>query len=230
MRLTKRSLANDLTDTIDMSNHNADHARVKLAIDRLKDFEMELGENPRIYYAEGLLWSLSLGQGIKAFQCFAKALELDPSYENAAVNAAMYAPNEEEFRIYGDIVSRLSPDRKIYIHKKINALSQGIPYWKVILSEYEEKKSIISAKIELALASAKLDSEQELNYRRNRFEILRSIDLENQRMRESKGEAFPSDERLALQEALLELEKAIVLDPYDATFWNYKAEWCKRTT
>jgi tetratricopeptide (TPR) repeat protein len=214
-------------DTITMSNYNADHGRVSLAMDRLIDLETELGKNPRICYAEGLLWSFSLGQGIKAFECFVEALKLDPNYENAAVNATEYATNEKEYTEYSGIAARLSPDRKVYINEKIGALHQGTQYWEILLNERDGRESIFCAKVELALASGTLPPDKELDCRRSRFEILRNIDLADQRLRESKGEAFPADERLALHEALLELDRAIALDPYDATFWNYKAAWCR---
>ena len=224
MRLTKRSIAADLMDTITMSNYNADHGRVSLALERLKDLEMELGENPRISYAEGLLWSSSLGQGRKAYECFARAVELDPGYVNAACNACYFAPTEEEYRKYCDLLSHLSPmEAQRFIHR----LGQGLPYWQILLNERERETPEFGAKLELALASGTLPAEQELDCRRARFTLLRKTDSTEEKLREAKGEAYPPDERLALQEALTELEKAIVLDPYDATFWNFKAAWCR---
>jgi tetratricopeptide (TPR) repeat protein len=228
MRLYERSIDFDLNRTINRCYFDADHGRIKLALDRLKDLEMELGENPKIHYAEGMLRKDSLKQGVEAFECYVKALELEPNYENAAVNAAVYAPNENDFRKYAKIASKLAPKDAAIFQNQISTLDEGhYPYWQKLISTSARVKGNpeLGAVIDLILSSTTLPSETELDFRRERFQILRNLDSSDQAKRESMGESFPDDERLALHEALEEIDKAIELDPYDATFWNYKAAW-----
>jgi tetratricopeptide (TPR) repeat protein len=226
MRLYERAIEFDLMRTIQRCYFDADCGRIKLALDRLKDLEMELGENPKIYYAEGMLRKDSMEQGIKAFSCYTKALELDPNYENAAVNAAAYAPNEEEIRKYIKIAAKLAPIDASIIQKRLEILDESCyKFWQVLIGNSVDTER--GALIELALSSTKFPLETELKYRRDRFQILRSLDNSDQMKRETMCEFFPPNERLALHEALEELNRAIDLDPYDATFWNYKASWCR---
>jgi tetratricopeptide (TPR) repeat protein len=228
MRLYKRAIKIDMMDTINRCYLDADQSRIKLALDRLEDLELELGEQPRIFYAEGMLRKDLLGQGVLAFGCFAKALKLDPNYSNAACNAAGYAPNEVEFRAYNKIAARLSPpDRQIFTHQ-VDLLNQGIPYWQIILPRaisVAKENTAYASLIDVALASGTIPRDKELEYRQKRFQILRNQDKLDQSLRESMAEEYPPEERLALFEALNELEKAIILDRYEATFWNFRAAW-----
>jgi tetratricopeptide (TPR) repeat protein len=227
MRLYERAVDFDLMNTINRCYFDADHGRIKLALDRLKDLEDELGENSKICYTEGVLRRDSLMQGVAAFHCFEKALELDPDYENAVVNAAGYAPNEAEFRKYIRLASRLAPTDASLLEKQLAFLEAGQhPYWQRLIGASSAAESAAEgALIELALASGELPEDKELALRSKRFQFLRKADEADQIKRESMGEFFPADERLALHEAMKELDQAIRLDPYDATFWNSKSAW-----
>ncbi|MEI7845035.1 MAG: hypothetical protein WCK35_04435 [Chloroflexota bacterium] len=227
MRLYRRAIKTDMMDTINRCYFDADHGRIKLALDRLKDLEAELGEQPRILYAEGMLRKDLLGQGLLAFNCFAHALELDPGYANAACNAAVNAPNETEYRKYSAIAARLSPADRPSLEHGLELLDQGTPYWQIVLNQIgdDEQTPAYGSALDLALASETLPEENELSSRTARFQLLRKQDLVDQKMRELMAEDFPPNERLALLEALKELEKTIELDPYDATFWNFRSGW-----
>ena len=230
MRLYERAEEFDLMVTINRCYFDADQGRIKLAIDRLKDLEEELGEKPKIYYTEGMLRKDSLGQGINAYRCFSKAVDMDSNYENAIVNAAIYAPGEIEFRRFARKAFDLSLNESSHFETLLKYIDEkNEPYWQILLQSItsEGLNPDTAAHIQLGLSTAKLPQDEELNYRRQRFQILRQIDENDQKKRESMGELFPSDERLALHEALEELEKSITLDPYDATFWNFKSAWCR---
>jgi len=49
------------------------------------------------------------------------------------------------------------------------------------------------------------------------------LDRAAQAQRDAQAEAFPADERTVLHDALEELEKAIVLDPYGPALWNSRS-------
>jgi len=229
MRLYKRGVDFDLMVNINRCYFEADHGRLKLALDRLEDLAEELGPQPKICFTEGMLRKDSLAQGRRAFCCYRDALELDPLYENAAFNAAAYAPDEEGFRRYAAIASGIAPDEAEGLQQQLEFLDENhTPNWQRLLSAPAGKAgdAELGAYIDLALASEDLPKkDKELDFRRKRVKILRDLDLADNHMRESKGESFPADERLALREALEELNRAIELDPYDATFWDNKANW-----
>ena len=84
MRLYRRSKPIDLNDTIALCDFDADHGRVKLALERLRDLEEEVGADAKISYAEGLLRRDFLGQGKQAYQCFVRAHQLNPQHGLAA--------------------------------------------------------------------------------------------------------------------------------------------------
>jgi len=83
-----------------------------------------------------------------------------------------------------------------------------------------------AALMELALLAGKMSPDEEVRTRRVRAQSLRALDAEEQRYRETILEFFPPDERLALHEALAELDQAIALDEYDPELWNLKSAWC----
>ncbi len=231
MRLYRRSKQIDLTDTIALCDFDADNGRLKLALERLRDLEEEIGSDAKICYAEGLLRKDFLGQGQKAYECFVRAMELDPRYVLAACNAAAYAPSEAAFREWGSVACRLSPKEESAWQIRLQLLKECASYQNLQrysgARERDEKNYGTSAAfIELALLDGGLEEAEEAGIRRVRAQSLRAIDQEAESSRGAAGEAFPPEERLSLQEAVLELDRAITLDDYDAELWNLRSAWC----
>jgi hypothetical protein len=65
----------------------------------------------------------------------------------------------------------------------------------------------------------------EVQARRSRAECLRALDVRAHQHRETMAEHCPPEERLALLEALAEIDRALACDEYDAELWNFKAAW-----
>jgi tetratricopeptide (TPR) repeat protein len=231
MRLYRRSKEVDLNDTIALAGFDADHGQLDTALERLRDLEAELGPDARICYAEGLLRKDFLGQGRKAFECFARAAELDPEYALAACNAAVFAPTEAEYQKRSLIAARLSPADAAAIEQARRQIRECGSFARFRLEcglhELEEKDyGGTAAYLELGLAGQVIDPEEATGFRRLRAQSLRALDERAANQRETAGEWFPPLERLALQEALLELDRAIALDEYDAEIWNLRSAWC----
>lgn len=232
MRLYHRSKQVDLTDTIAHCDFDADHGHVKLALERLRDLEEEVGADAKISYAEGLLRRDFLGQGQQSHQCFVRALELNSTHALAACNATHSAPSEAAFRQWADVASRLSPSDAPGLQTLMRQLaSEGASYQELLLhrsaTRFNNKKyGSCTAFLELALQAGMLEENKESQMRRHRSQCLRVLDREAEQLRESAGERYPPEERLPLQEAVDELDRAIALDEYDAELWNLRSAWC----
>lgn len=227
MRLYRRSKQWDLMDTINRCYFDADHSRIRLALDRLADLESEVGPDARIAYAEGLLRKDFIGHGQQAHLCFVRALELDPHHAFAACNAAVYAPDETEFRKRSQTAIELSPDDAPQLSMEQSILNHGESYWKLLLARADDTRhGDCAALIDLALATASMPPEEEVKWRRQRAQQLRRLDIQAEGQRKSMGEDFPPPDRLALAEALTEIDRALALDEYDAELWNLKSAWC----
>lgn len=230
MRLHRRSAELDLMDTLNRCYSDAEHSRIELALERLKDLEAEMGPHVHIAYAEGFLRSEFLGQGQRAHQCYFRALELDPHHAFSACNAAMSAPNVSEFRRFSAVAVRLSPGDAAGFREMLRELDGGVPYWQLQGRMAEEHRrrnepGKCASSLEVALSTATLSTEQEVQLRRMRAQQLRVLDSEAASRRETMVEHFPPQERLALAEAIRELNLAIEIDEYDAELWNLKAAW-----
>jgi len=68
--------------------------------------------------------------------------------------------------------------------------------------------------------------EEELAARKIRAKCLRALDKEASMKRTSQFEEFPPDERLALHDAIAEIDRALLLDEYAPELWNFKSAWC----
>lgn len=213
---------------------DAQHGRVSLAIERLRDLDNEFSQDAQIVYAEGLIRKDFLGQGIEARELFEKAYELDNTHAFAVCNATLFSRNELEFSKWAKIAKKVaSKDRDLqsFVTDVSSNLDNGVLYHELLFEackqHYEEKSFGPSAAyMELSLLTGKMSPNEEVNNRRGRAQSLRALDAEEHRHRETLREAFPPDERLALYEALKELEKAIALDEYDPELWNLKSAWC----
>ncbi len=232
MRLYLRSKQVDLSDTIAHCDFDADHGHVKLALDRLRDLEEEVGADAKISYAEGLLHRDFLGQGLQAHQCFVRALDLNPTHALAACNATHSAPTEAEFRRWAELAIQVSPSDAPMLRTLMQQLGQeGASYQAYLLqrsaSRFEKGKHGSSAAyLELVLQAGMLEENQKSQIRRRRAQYLRKLDREAAQLRETAGERFPSEERLSLQAAVDELDRAIAQDEYDAELWNLRSAWC----
>ena len=230
MRLYRRSKHVDLTDSIALCDFDADHGRVKLALDRLHDLEKEVGADAKISYAEGLLRQDFLGQGLLAYKCFVRAQELDPEHRLAACNAAQCAPTEAESRKWARVATGLSGLGEQKWRSDVVLMDAGLTYQQLLIergaAQFESKNYGRSAAyVEMALQAGSLEENEESQRRRNRAQSLRALDLEAARLREAAAERFPPEERLSLQEGVLELERAVVVDGYDAELWNLLSAW-----
>lgn len=232
MKFYHRSQVNKI-DSVNRSFFDAEHGRVKLAIDRLQDLSLEFPDDAQIAYAEGLIRKDHLGQGIIAGSLFRKAFELDNNHAFAAFNATKFSPDEQEFRRWANIALRVSPkDRSIkqFVEGIQGNLDRGISWWEIMahggqLHLEHEEIGDGAALLELAFLTSNMSPDEEVRARRVRAQNLRALDAEEQRHREAGLEYFPPDERLALSEALAEIDRAIGLDEYDAELWNLKAAW-----
>jgi len=233
MRLYHRS-QKDRISGINRCFFDADHGRVQLALERLQDLDNEFPDDSHILYAEGLIRKDYLGQGVKAGQLFQKAYELDNTHAFAANNATKFARNEQEFRKWAQILLRVSNKDKTaqrFVRSILRDLESGVSYWELMLHGSQahsanQQFGDSAALMELALLTNQMIPDEEVKVRRVRAQNIRSLDAKEEAYRNTIMEAFPPEERLALHEALAELERALALDEYDPELWNLKAAWC----
>lgn len=226
MRLYNMVSDRDLMDTITRSYQDAERGHVLLALDRLRALDDELGPHARIAYAEGMIRLEFLGQGKASYDCFVRALEIDPQHVFAACNAAAYAPNEAEFRLRSEMAARLSPEDAKGLQDNLAGLNEGRPYWDLIMaSPHDREPGMKAATVEIGLSAAHFKPDEEVQWRRQRAAWLRELDNKAARPRETAVEDLPPEERLALAEAIVEIDKALEIDD-DAELWNLRSAWC----
>jgi len=173
--------------------------------------------------------------GIKAQELFIKSYNstqkkdyLSETYLFAILNSINYSSNEDEFRKWYKIALNLFPSEgRLKIFKKdIDDLDSGVKYYERLLSYAGHKYGDCAAFAELALLHTnQLSFDQELSLRTTRALALRELDKLSENSRNIRIEEFPAEERLALIDALKELEFAIKLDPNDHKLWNFKSSW-----
>lgn len=232
MKLYRRS-QRDKVGCINRCHFDADHGRVELALTRLSNLNDEFPDDAQIAYAEGLIRKDYLGQGLKSYALFSKAYELDSHHAFGACNAAKFAPTEKEFRKWTKIALGLLPPNdssRDAMGKFLSDVDKGLAHRELLLygsnAHFEERMYGDSAALmELALQASGLGLQDEITARRMRAQCLRSLDSQAHTYRQTLMEAFLPEERLALVEALAEIDKAISLDEYDAELWNLKAAW-----
>ncbi|MCK4824526.1 hypothetical protein KA005_52730, partial [bacterium] len=208
-------------------------SRVNLALVRLEDLQNEFPNDAQIIYAEGLIRKDYLGQGIKAGDLFRTAYEIDNSHPFAACNATLFAGNEQDFLKWAELSKEIAPDDKSLIQliagTKKN-LEGGVKYGVLLVDaaqqHFKAKNFGFSAAFaEIALQTEQIPPDSVANLRRGRAQSLRSLDQEAHHYRETIMENFPPEERLALHEALEELDRAISIDEFNAELWNLKSAW-----
>jgi len=218
----------------------ADHARLKLAIDRLIELNVQFPNDPRIYYAEGILRRDHLGQGLHARNLFERAYTLsltspssDDTCWSAACNAATLAGSEHEFRKWVDLTASAPPrhgGNRPRFGGHLRRLDDGEPFHNLAHTAADAQAQAghagsSAAHLEVALALGGADLTEEAHLRRHRAQRIRSLDLRDEKLRTSICEWFAPDERLALHEAIAELDRALEVDPYDPELWNLSSAW-----
>ena len=218
---------------IDWCFFDAQNSRISLALLRIDDLKNEFPGDAQIIYAEGLIRKDYLGQGIKAGSLFREAYSIDNSHSFAACNATLFSTNEQEFFKWAGIALSTDPNDKslkqLVISTRENLMSE-MSYGDLMIrasqQHLEAKEFGVSAAFaEIALQTENISLEHVGNWRRVRAQCLRSLDDIAHRYRRTINESFPPDERLALLEALAELDKAISIEEYDAELWNLKSAW-----
>ena len=233
MRLYHRT-EDDLANGLQRCIAEAGDGRVAVALARIRDLRDEFPRTCHVPHTEGIIRRDYLGQGQRATDCFSQAYELDPSLMLAAFNVAFLAPDPDTFQLWKRRVLKLDPQEQ-----SVRALDEtyeadaasGAPHWRSLidrahLAREAGEQGGAAALMEVALQTADLELEDELALRRARAQDLRALDDAEMRHRNVVLEAFPADERLALQEAMTELDRALELNEDDAELWNLKAAWC----
>jgi len=223
----------------DRAHWEAEHGRVKLAIARLQELADEFPQNPHVAYDQGLLWCHHVGNGHRAREFFLMAARMADEQNVkgtrwfAARYLAILSSSPDEARSWVDIILSLAPrrhrDRKRY-RLLMDDLNSGEPYGHLMWLHADKVSSdgepgFAAAIAEIALELGKESPTFEVSVRRGRAEWLRMLDQKESQQR--LPEIFPSSDRLALQEAVAELERALQVDPHDAALWNFKAAWCE---
>jgi len=221
---------------------DADHGRVALGLARLKELGDEFPDNAHVAYAEGQIRRDYLGQGLAARQLFERAHDLALTQHLktetqwfSTCNLVQLASTEVELRRWIEIAyseKGKSQPECVMFAGLLKELADGVPLHEMVAQAAVETGNSGQA----GLAAALMDiwirawrcptASDELTLRKQRAMSLRQLDMAASQRREGLGEAFPPDERLALQSAFEELERAIALDEYDPALWNYGSAWC----
>lgn len=223
---------------VNRSYFEAKHGRVGLALKRLQEMAQEFPRDAHVAYAQGTIRRDYLGQGDISRSLFKEAYDLSTTKESkqtrwfALCNIIGLAENEEKYRFWVNRAFREQGRKKAEckgFEKILNYLDVGYPYAAILMNESlvhfkKQEYGLAAALIDVALLTGSPEL-NELGTRHNRALYLRFLDSEAQNQRNSSGESFPPDERLALQEAVTEINKCLALDQYDATLWNYKSAW-----
>lgn len=216
----------------------AQEGRVELAFLRLRDLHEEFPNDASVIYAEGLAWRDALGNGEQARDCFERAYgAAAPDAEVrglAACNVAALARDLDEAVRWAPRATQILPEDKgaEALAAWVNDVkSQGGDYHaslidRVIAHQHDHHKKPGSPAAEMQIALRGNLGEDEVNVRRQRAQLLRLLDASAQDHRQMLVEHFHPDERLALREALAEMDRAIELDKFDAELWNFRAGWC----
>lgn len=229
----------DKLHTIARCFFEAEHGWISLALERLADLADEFPNDPQVEYAEGMIRRDFLGQGIAVQQLFLRAQEhatnrshTNENYLLVTFNAAKFARNEAEYRRQERIARTLAPyDPDLQLFDRINEmLADGVEYSEVLadaVAQYQQggEHGSCAAFAELALGAGGFSRQDQIGIRNARAGSLRELDKSCEASRLARGEAFPPEERLALIEALNEIDRVLALDPADHVSWNFRSAW-----
>lgn len=215
----------------------ADTGLLKVALDRLRDLQSQYPDHPRLLYAEGLLRRDYLGQGLVARDLFERAYRAAVSLGVrgdvvwfSASNAATLARTEVEFREWAALAQAAQPTTERDGFRRLLQRLDGTPYRRMLEVAAEEHlvaghHGSSAAHLEVALSIDGMSRAVHAKMRRERAQRIRLIDLRDQEKREARREWYPPEERLALHQAMAELEQVLSLDVYDPEVWNLKSAW-----
>jgi hypothetical protein len=230
-RLFKRA-ARDKAAAMERARFDVDRGCIGLALERMADIRVEFPRDAVLEYAEGWLRKEFLGQGRRALQQFRLSQEYDSSYQPSAFNAAKYAASEEEYRKRAAHARHLDPTDPdlLLFDERDRELAAGRTYGEVLgnfvaQAQQHGKYGDCAAVSELAIGTGGWSRLQELDLRHTRCSALRALDRKEASARQVRREDYPPRERLALAEALAELELVLALDPCDPKMLNLKSAW-----
>jgi len=229
----------DKLHTIARCFFEAEHGWISLALERLADLTDEFPDDPQVDYAEGMIRRDFLGQGIAAEDLFLRAQQhaTDRTHSNenylfSTFNAAKFARNQAEYRRQERIARTLAPnDPDLRLFDHINeALADGVEYSELLahaVGQHQQagEHGSCAAFAELALGAGDFSRQDQLRLRKARAGSLRELDKSCEASRSARGEAFPPEERLALIEALNEIDGVLAIDPADHVSWNFRSAW-----
>jgi tetratricopeptide (TPR) repeat protein len=218
---------------INRAHFEANNSYVSFALTRLSELAEEFPNDSHVAYAEGMIRRDFVGKGAEARVLFEKAFQLSTTTQLAETrwfalcNLIGLAENEKKYRLWVEVAFK-EQGKKGY-EKALKALDKGHDYATKLMDEslvhYNNREFGLAAAIVEVALGLRSEGFNELSARHNRALFLRAVDNEVQRKRNARGEMLASDERFALHEAMKEINKCVALDPYDATFWNYKSAW-----
>ena len=232
--------ADDVRFWTDRAHFEAEHGRAKLAEDRLAELATEFPNNPHVAYDQGLIAFHHTGQGKQAREFFLRASRLAKEQGVkgtqwfAARYLALLADNPDESRRWAEVVMALAsqghPNRE-ELQQHLRAIDSTPSYsqllWVGATSAGERGDWAEAACFgEISLTVDKLPPVEEAAHRLLRAQWMRGVDRSEMDQSALLGESIPPEDRVALEGALVELETALKLDPYDAVMWNFKAAWC----
>ncbi|RJP54063.1 MAG: hypothetical protein C4583_03475 [Anaerolineaceae bacterium] len=242
---TTRYYQRDRDDKINSINRcftDAEQGRIELALLRIADLLEEFQNDASVLYARGLLQRDFLGSGLKARDDFENAFRAaSPGAEVrslAACNTATLARSYEEFEYWSATALEILPkDRGMNSMRSAvaEAKSAEADYHATIVNfvaatppeEKANRPGSAASGLEAALTGRRaLRAEEEVDVRKHRAQFLRQLDRRAAETREMLLENFPPEERLALQCAVEEMERTLVLEDSDAELWNFHAAWC----
>lgn len=234
--------AQDVMGIINRCYLEANHGRVSLCLDRLGELGVDFPDNARIAYAKGQISRDYLGDAKTARECFARARKLAAAQRLktetewfAICNLVQLSLSVEEYQRWADLAFKKmgmnQPECRHY-NQVLETLKSGETMFSFLIGAGMEAMNSGHPGLGAALVEAARDSDAniarnvELDLLKNRCNCLRQLDAESSNRREAVGERFPPEERLALHRALEELDRALGMDKYDATLWNYRSAWC----
>jgi tetratricopeptide (TPR) repeat protein len=232
----------DKINSINRCFTDAEQGRIELALVRINDLLREFPNDASVLYARGLLQRDFLGGGLKARDDFEKAFQAASPGEEvrglAACNTATLALSYEEFEKWSATTLEILPKDRGMISMRsavAEAKAAGADYHATLvnfvvatpLAEQANKPGDVASALDVALTGSNaFRAEEEVGVRKHRAHFLRQLDRRAAETREMLRENFPPEERLALQGALEEMERALALEDSDAELWNFHAAWC----
>jgi tetratricopeptide (TPR) repeat protein len=222
----------------DHAHWDAEHARTKLAVARIDELAGYFPPNPHIEYDRGLLWYHHVGNAERARTHFLESYRLATEQQVRGTQwfAARYlwklAGSAEESEQWIDralgAAQRFEPERLVLrqCREGLRAGEYSDVMWLHALGAAEHKDfGTAGAIAEVSLGTGVRDPQMDASRRGMRAEWLRRLDLMEQQQRATMGEQYPPEDRLALDEAVAENERALAADPHDARLWNFRAAW-----